>query len=245
MTRKLDFSVTWAGTRALLDAHKEGLTAFAGLLLFLPDWAGRLFAGEPDMEGVSTPAAMLGAIQDYYASNWAILLPTGLVSFFGAVAIYVLLVRRDVPTNGAALGRALALLPFYFVVQLVGGLITFAAMLLLIVPALYVSGRFSVLGAVAIGESERGLTGSISRAWDLTSGNGWAAFGLVLIVALVSGLIAAVTGLMVGLFCRLIVGPEGIPFVETGIDAAFGAAISTIMLALSVSIYRQLSAQDA
>ncbi|MCC6479151.1 hypothetical protein [Sphingorhabdus sp.] len=242
MNRKLDYSSVWKDTQAQLHTHREGVGAISGLFLFVPDWVSRLFAGQPDMEGAATPAEILAAFQAYYADNWLTLLPTGLLSFFGAVAIYVLLTRKDMATIGSALGKALALLPFYFIVQLAGGLITLAGIIAFILPGIYLAGRFTPLGAVAVAETERGFSGAIARAWDLTRGNGWSIFFLTLVVALVASLTAMIIGMFVGLACRLLAGTEGVPFIETGVDAALGAVIATLMVSLSVAIYRYLAA---
>ena len=136
----------------------------------------------------------------------------------------------------------MALLPFYFIVQLAGGLITLAGFLALLLPGLYLAGRLTPLGAVAVAETERGFSGTIVRAWDLTRGNGWSIFFLTLVVALVASLTAMIIGLFVGLACRLLAGAEGVPFIETGVDAALGAVIATLMVSLSVAIYRNLAA---
>jgi hypothetical protein len=243
VARKLDYSLTWQAAKAQLMVHREGAGAIAALFLFLPDWIARLFAGQPDMEGVTTPNGWIAAFQAYYSEHWTLLLPTGLLSFFGAVALYVLLTRNDLPTVGSALGKAVALLPYYFIVQLAGGLVTLGGLLLLILPGLYLAGRLTPLGAVSVAETERGLAGALSRAWELTRGNGWATLLLTFVVALVASLTALIIGLLVGLLCRLIAGAEGVPLVETGVDAALGAGITTLMLSLSVAIYRQLDGQ--
>lgn len=244
MKRTLDYSSVWQNTQAQLAAHREGVGAVSGLFLFLPDWIARLFAGQPDLEGAATPVQMIGAYQSFYLENWPLLLPMGLLGFFGAVAIYVLLTRLDMTTIGSALGKALALLPFYFIVQLSGGLILLGGFLLLLLPGIYLSGRLTPLGAIVVAETGRGFSGSFARAWDLTRGNGWSVFFLTLVVALVASLTAMIAGLLVRLLCRLLAGPDGVPFIETGIDAAFGAVIATLMVSLTVAIYRHLSAQE-
>jgi len=81
MNRKLDYSSVWKTTQSQLNAHREGVGAISGLFLFLPDWIARLFAGQPDLQGASTPAQMLLAFQDFYFENWSVLLPTGLLGF--------------------------------------------------------------------------------------------------------------------------------------------------------------------
>ncbi|MGL5840068.1 MAG: hypothetical protein ACRCY3_16365 [Sphingorhabdus sp.] len=240
MTRKIDYSQTWAVTLTLLRTHRDGVVAIAALFVFLPDWIGRLFAGQPDMEGVTTFAAYLEAFQSYYAENWPLLLATGLLGFFGGVALYVLLARKDIPTIGAVLAKALAFLPFYFIVQLAGSAMTVLGFISFIVPGLYVAGRLMPLGVVTISESERGFSGVLSRTWGMSKGNGWAIFFLTLIVAFIASLTAIIVGLMVGLVCRLIAGSNGIPFIETGVDAALATAVTVLILALSVAVYRML-----
>lgn len=244
MDRTLDYSSVWHDTKAQLAAHREGVGAVAGLFLFLPDWIVRLFAGQPDLAGATTPAQIFGAFQSFYFENWQLLLPTGLLGFFGTVAIYVLLTRDDLTTIGAALGRALALLPFYFIVQFAGGLILLGGFLLLLLPGIYLSGRLTPLGAITVAETGRGFTGIFARAWELTRGNGWSVFFLTLVVALVASLTAMIAGLLVGLLCRLLAGPDGVPFIETGVEAVLGAVIATLMISLTVAIYRHLSAQE-
>jgi hypothetical protein len=244
MSRRLDYSDIWADTKKLLATHRDGVVAIAALFLFLPDWVARLFAGQPDIEDAETPAEILTAFQTFYADNWALLLPTGLLSLFGVVALYVLLTRKDLPTVGAALGKAVAFLPFYFAVQLASGLATIAGLLLLLLPGLYIAGRLTPLAAVSVAERDRGFVDVIMRAWNLTQGNGWLIFFFTWVVALLASLTAIVAGLLVGLLCRLITGAKGVPFVETGVDAAFGAAIATLMAALSVAIYRTLAGKD-
>lgn len=245
MNRKLDYSRVWQETQAQLAAHREGVGAVSGLFLFLPDWIARLFAGQPDLEGVTKPAQILAAFQSFYLENWQLLLPTGLLGFFGAVTIYVLLTRNDLTTIGSALGKALALLPFYFIVQLAGGLAMLGGFLLLLLPGMYLSGRLTPLSAITVAETGRGFSGIFSRTLELTRGNGWSVFFLTLVVALVASLTAMIIGILVGLICRLLAGPDGVPFIETGIDAALGAVIATLMVSLTVAIYRHLAAQDS
>ena len=242
MNHKLDYSSVWKETQTQLASHREGVAAIAGAFLFLPDWVARLFSGQPDLEGIKTPAAMMAAFQDFYAENWPLLLPTGLITLFGAAAIYILLTRQDMPTVGAALRQALILLPFYFLMQLIGGFATLVGVLLLILPGLYLAGRLTPLAPLTVAETERGVSGIIARSWELSRGNGWSIFLLTFVVALTASLAAMVIGVLIGVVCRLIAGPDGVAIVETGVDAALGAAIATIMISLSVAIYRHLSA---
>ncbi len=240
MTTKLDYSRTWQEATALLRAHRDGVIAIAALFTFLPDWIAKLFAGAPDMEGVTTLAAYIAAYETYHLANWPLLLPMTLIGFFGGVALYMLLTRTDLSTIGSALSKAAALLPLYFIVQLAGNLFMAFGLMLFILPGLYIAGRLVPLGAVTVGESERGFAGVIRRTWDLTRGQGWAIFFLVLVVFLVASLTAIIIGLIVGLICRLLAGPTGVPFIETGVDAALGTVVMVMIMAVSVAVYRGL-----
>lgn len=242
MTRKLDYSYIWKDTQSQLASHREGIAAITGVFLFLPDWVAQLFSGELDLSGAVGPSAMIATLQEFFNQNWPILLPTGLLSMFGAAAIYVLLTRRDMATIGSALRQALILLPFYFLMQLVGGFATIFGLILLIIPGFYIAGRLTPLAAVTVAETQLGVSGIVSRTWKLTEGNGWSIFFLALVISLVASLTAMVIGMIVGLVCRVLAGPDGVPLIETGVNSALGAVISAILISLSVAIYRHLSA---
>jgi hypothetical protein len=245
LKRTFDYSLIWNDALSLFRTHREAIIPIAALFLFIPGWIAGLFAGQPDLEGLVTPAEMVAEFQRYYLANWPVLLTTRLVGMFGAIAIYVLLLRKDVPTVGGALALAITLFPIFFLTSLFGNFVVFGGLMLLLIPGLYLAGRLVTLGAVAVAERDRGVAEIIMRAWDMTRGKGWAAFFLTLIVTLVAGLIIMVVGLLVGILCRLVVGPAGLPFVETGVDAVMGAMVGTLMLALAAAIYRQLGTHDS
>ncbi len=245
MQRTLDYTAVWNDTIALLRAHKEAIIAITGMLIFLPDWASGFFAGKVDLEGATTPAAMIMAMETHWLDNWPILLPTAIVTFFGGLCIYVLLNRSDMARVGDALMLAIKLLPLYFIAQLMAGFFTFIGFMLLIVPGLYVSGRLTPLPAVIASEPELSVKGSIDRAWSMTTGIGWATFFLTLIVALVGIISFFVLQLVIGLIVHLGFGPEGLPFIETAFEALGGAILTAIMITLGTAIYRHLKAQDA
>lgn len=241
MQRKFDYSSVWADTQALLSAHREAIAAVAGVFLFLPDWASRLFIGKIAPSDATTPFEKIAEYQDFIASNWTILVPTGLLNLFGAVAVYTLLLRKDLASVGLALKHSLILLPIYFLVQLGGSLFTIAGFFVLILPGFYVVGRLAPLAAVTVAETDRGLSGIFSRAWQLTQGNGWAVFLLVFLVSLAAAIAVFVIGLIIALACRITFGAEGLPLLEHGVDAFLGAVTTTVMVSLSVAIYRALS----
>lgn len=241
MQQKFDYSKVWTLTQTQIAAHREAIAAVAGAFLFLPDWVSRLFAGNVHVSDAKTIADILDAYQDNLTSNLPLLLPTSLLNLFGAVVLYVLLLRKELPSVGAALKHGLLLLPFYFLLQLIGGFATLGGFLLLIIPGFYLTGRLAPLAAVTVAETERGLSGILSRTWELTLGKGWAVFFLILFMILAASLGILVVGMIVGIACRVIAGPNGVPLIETGVDAALGAMITTVMISLYVAIYRTLT----
>lgn len=244
MQRKIDYTDVWNDTLMLIKSHKEAILAIAGLLIFLPNWAAGFFAGQPDVEGIVSLPAYMTALEEYWAANSAILLSAGIVSFFGTLSLYVLVARTGLDRIGDALTTALLLLPIYFVVQLLTGLATIIAVLALIIPALYLIGRFTPVPSVVAAEPGIGVVGALRRSWELTNGAGWAVFFLVLVVALVAAISLLVVQLLVGLVISLASGGEGIAILESGISALGDTMLGILMVTLGVAIYRHLKMQD-
>lgn len=242
MTDRLDFTATWDETRQLLRSHGEGVGAIAGAMLFLPDWVANMFMQTEQLSDKATISEVAAQWQAMAAANWYILLPAFLCSLLGTVALYVLLARSDLPKIGDAIRAALVLLPTYFLAQLLSGLIFGLGLLVLILPGLYLIGRFAPLGAV-IATGQSGVIGSIERTLAITRGNGWVSFLLLFLVMLVAFVVLSVASLAIKLPLALVVGPEGIPLVTHALGAFSNMVFSVITVALSVAIYRQLTAQ--
>jgi hypothetical protein len=242
MADRLDFSATWADATGLLRAHSEGLGAIAGLFLFMPDWASRmLVTPSAAMEAPANFTQLALSMQEQFATYWYILIPVLLLKLFGAVALYVLLTRRDLPSIGAALRMALPILPFYVLAEIAVGLLTGFGFVLLILPGLYLIGRFAPLGPVVVAERTRDPLGAIGRAWDMTRNKGWAIFFLLFVVAIILVILSFVIEMLVGLPSKLFAGPEGIPLLQNGVAALLATFLTLVTTALTVAIYRQLS----
>jgi hypothetical protein len=244
LPRTLDYSVTWTETTASLGAHKEGLAAIAGLMIFIPNWIQGMVVRELDLDSVKPGPAFWALIGQHFSDYWYVYLPIMLLSIAGIASIYALLTRKDLPRIGDAVTAGLIITPLYFLSQFVAGLGTILATIALIIPGLYVSARLVPAAPALVAQPSRGAIGAISYAWDLTRNNGWAVFGLIFVVALVCGISLLVVQLLSNLVITLIAGPDGVPLLQTGIAAVTETVLTVLMAALGTAIYRQLSTQD-
>jgi hypothetical protein len=245
VARTLDYSAVWADTTDMLRQHREAIVAIAGLLLLVPNWASGFFGGQPDVEGVKTVADIFAAQGDHLLANWPILLPLGLVSLFGGIAVLALLLRPELPRIGDALIFALKLLPVYFVVSILTGILTGLGAIAFFIGLFYIAGRLLPVLPIVVAEADKGagIWGTIARGWELTRGLGWKCFLLFFLIMLVAFISIAVIDLIVGIICTS-AGPDGVPLVQTFISALTGSVLGVVVLALQAAVYRHLKQQD-
>ena len=245
MVRTLDYSAVWADTTDMLRQHREAIVAVAGLLILVPNWASGFFVGQPDVEGVKTVADIFAAQGDHLLANWPILLPLGLVSFFGAIAVLTLLLRPELRRIGDALMFALKLFPVYLLVSILTGILTSLGAFAFLIGLFYIAGRLLPVLPIVVAENDKGIGiwGSIARGWELTRGLGWKCFLLFFMIMLVAYISMGVIDMIVGIICTL-AGPQGIPLVQTFVSALTGSALGVVILALEAAVYRHLAKQN-
>jgi uncharacterized membrane protein len=244
MQRKLDYTAVWNDAIGLLKAHKEAVIAIVGLLIFLPGWINSYGVGEPDIAGLKTLPAMVAAFEEHWRANWMVIVPTTLATMLGSLVVYVLMVRSDLPRVGDALTTGLGLFVPYLIISILTGFATMLGVLLLILPGLYLSARLTTLPSVVASGQHPGIAAPIRRAWELTTGAGWATFFLVIIVVIVGWISVTVTGLVIGLILKMAGNGEAVRLIETGVDSLLNSMFSAVLIALAVAVYRHLKAQD-
>jgi hypothetical protein len=175
------------------------------------------------------------------AAPWFVL--GGLFAMVGTAAMLRLVFARE-STVGAALGFGLMLLPFYFLLQLLGGLMVGIGFVLLIVPGLYLIGRVAPAAAVMVAEMRRNPVDTISRSFAITKGRGWAVFGLVFIVGMVGGISVSVADTLFGIVFHLAAGHDLGTLLTAIVSCALSAAFATLIVMLYAAIYRALTASD-
>jgi hypothetical protein len=150
---------------------------------------------------------------------------------------------RRLEKVGDALGIAAALFLPYLLASLLVGWATLAGFFLLIIPGLYLSGRFAILPAVVTQGAGDGINKSIIRTWRVTSNCGWAILFLMLFVAVIVRIFAGVADAAIVAICQSIAGEDGVPIVESAVKALFVALEAVAFILMLVAVNRQLSAQ--
>jgi hypothetical protein len=245
MPKKLDYRAVWTDARALLAAHKEAIAAIAGFFIFMSAWISAFLVPPLIFENLGNSNQAVVEISRYFEANWRVLVPTMLVTIYGSLSLYVLMSGRRLEKVGDALGIAAALFFPYLLASLLVGWATLAGFFLLIIPGLYLSGRFAILPAVVTQDAGDGINKSIIRTWRVTSNCGWAILFLMLFVAVIVRIFAGVADTAIVAICQSIAGEDGIPIVESAVKALFVALEAVAFILMLVAVNRQLSAQTS
>ena len=245
MPKKLDYRAVWTDARALLAAHKEAIAAIAGFFIFMSAWISAFLVPPLIFENLGNSNQAVVEISRYFEANWRVLVPTMLVTIYGSLSLYVLMSGRRLEKVGDALGIAAALFLPYLLASLLVGWATLAGFFLLIIPGLYLSGRFAILPAVVTQGAGDGINKSIIRTWRVTSNCGWAILFLMLFVAVIVRIFAGVADAAIVAICQSIAGEDGIPIVESAVKALFVALEAVAFILVLVAVNRQLSAQTS
>jgi hypothetical protein len=227
----------------LLAAHKEAIAAIAGFFIFMSAWISAFLVPPLIFENLGNSNQAVVEISRYFEANWRVLVPTMLVTIYGSLSLYVLMSGRRLEKVGDALGIAAALFFPYLLASLLVGWATLAGFFLLIIPGLYLSGRFAILPAVVTQDAGDGINKSIIRTWRVTSNCGWAILFLMLFVAVIVRIFAGVADAAIVAICQSIAGEDGVPIVESAVKALFVALEAVAFILMLVAVNRQLSAQ--
>jgi hypothetical protein len=243
MPKKLDYRAVWTDARALLAAHKEAIAAIAGFFIFMSAWISAFLVPPLIFENMYNSNQAVVEISRHFEANWRVLVPTMLVTIYGSLSLYVLMSGRRLEKVGDALGIAAALFLPYLLASLLVSWATLAGFFLLIIPGLYLSGRFAILPAVVTQGAGDGINKSVIRTWRVTSNCGWAILFLMLFVAVIVRIFAGVADAAIVAICQSIAGEDGIPIVESAVKALFVALEAVAFILMLVAVNRQLSAQ--
>ncbi len=237
-------SAAWDDAVAMLRTNAGLLTAIAGVFIFLPTLLVARYVPEPAAAGPDL-AVFMQTMSDYYGRAWPWLLLGTLANMIGVIAIYLLLLKSPRLTVGAAVGRALPILPFYFVVAFVTNLALFAGFLLFIVPFVFLLGRLVLAGPVLTTEQPTAPFTALQRSWELSRGRGWGIALLIILVYLGALLLSFAITRGVGSIALLALGgAEGIGGLVVAIlEALMTAAIALVTAVLVAAIYRATTAR--
>jgi Membrane domain of membrane-anchored glycerophosphoryl diester phosphodiesterase len=268
--RKLDMGKAWTQTTALIGANKDTISAIAGLFIFLPSFAAALFvpeianppqpAPQPGADPQVAMQAALNQLTAMYTDNWALFLAITIAGFVGSMSLLALLTDRGNPTVGEALGKGLKSIPSYIAAQLLSGLaaglviglplglvgafappaVTVLVGLLLVVLAIYLVVKFSLIAPVIAIEEVRNPFTAIARSWQLTKGNSLRIFAflvlLFVVIVIIGALVQGVLTLILSAFGGAVAS------IGTGIVGALvNAVVTVIFLVVIAAVHRQLA----
>ncbi|MDC8754418.1 glycerophosphoryl diester phosphodiesterase membrane domain-containing protein [Erythrobacter sp. sf7] len=268
--RKLDMGKAWTQTTALIGANKDTISAIAGLFIFLPSFAAALFvpeianppqpAPQPGADPQVAMQATLDQLTAMYADNWALFLAITIAGFVGSMSLLALLTDRGNPTVGEALGKGLKSIPSYIAAQILCGLaaglviglplglvgafappaVTVLVSLLLVVLAIYLVIKFSLIAPVIAIDEVRNPFTAIARSWQLTKGNSLRIFAFLVLLFVVIVIIGALVQGVLTLILSAFGG--SVASIGTGIVGALvNAVVTVIFLVVIAAVHRQLA----
>ena len=240
---KLDFSAAWKDAMTMLRGQREMLIALAGVFLLLPSLLLETFA--PLRSSAQTLDDLVADLSAYMSENGLVILIVTIVTYYGQATILKLLLDPKRPTVGDALGGALRLLPAFFLVQVIVGLIWLAGLFALVIPGLYLIGRTVLAGTVMVAEDRHNPLTVIQRSFAVTRGNGWAVFFVVAIVWVVGWIMGIAAASIFGVVMALVGDASLVGFGTAFVSSLFAAALQLVLLLLYIALYRQLSAEPS
>lgn len=125
------------------------------------------------------------------------------------------------------------LLPVIGVGILVSVIVSVGSMLLLIPGIIAFVGLWVAVPAAVV--ERPGVGASLSRSWGLTKGYKWPLFGLILILVILSSVIGAVLGGLIG-FADLFTGGEGLSYTANLVINVIVQAFTGALLAVASAV---------
>lgn len=119
----LDSSAAWQSARRMVSANRDMLAAIAGVFFLLPGLVAAVVLPSPQLSNGMDQQQIADAITRFYASAGPFMLALSLPMLVGYLTLLAVLLDRDRPSVGAAIGRAVRLLPSYLAAQLLTALV--------------------------------------------------------------------------------------------------------------------------
>ncbi|GAO78449.1 hypothetical protein [Sphingopyxis sp. C-1] len=236
---KFDMGAAWDDAVTLVKAHLPLTSILAGIFLFLPGMALAVLGPVPFAPpSDATPDQLMTLMLADMRQQLPWVLGIALASTFGSIAILRLWLARAGTSVGEALAFAFAMIPTLIAIFAIQMFLFGIAALLLILPAIYLVGRFSAVYPLLADRDLKNPLTALQGSWDLTRGNGWRIALFVILFMIVLFVVSAITAGITGLF-----GVQGTfgHLIGSAINSAVSAAFGLLNTAVIASIYRQLA----
>lgn len=259
-----DMNRAWDEAVRMLKANRELVLVLAGLFFFLPVFAVGIFVPEtltgPDF---STAADRMQVTMDYYNRNSGWLLLIQLIQALGMLSVLALFARRRLTVAQAIIAGAVALVPllvaqFFLLLAfaLLGGLVVgiagavsqalaVAVAILVFLIAVFVTARVVPLMPMLVADRRFNPFGALVDSWRLTAGKGWRILGFLILIGVAILVVSMLLRGVIGLLTALISNAEAANLISSALSGLFSAFWLTLIMAILMAIYRQLTASSS
>lgn len=258
--QSLSIDRAWNETRTRVFANSALLWPIAFALLALPTVIVQALVIQPRAARFEASG---GTDFAAFSGPWILwLLPVFAATIVGTIAILVLTNRSGVSV-GEALQAGIRRAPVLFLASLLLGIVVgigggilatiFVAILgqagigltvLVIIPiAIFIAVRFILVSPAAASETG-GPVSVLRRSWALTRGHFWRLFGMILLLAVVSFVVALFVTVLFGIIVGLATGGEPGPIARILtllVGGLVNAVISVLFTVMIGRIYAQLA----
>lgn len=119
----LDSSAAWQSARRMVSANRDVLVAIAGVFFLMPGLIGTVVLPVPQLDGAMNQQQLADAVTRFYTAAAPMMLVLSLPMLVGYLTLLAILLDRDRPTVGAAIGIGVRLLPSYLAAQMLTGVV--------------------------------------------------------------------------------------------------------------------------
>jgi hypothetical protein len=236
---KFDMGAAWDDVMVLVRSHFPLTSVVAGVFLFLPSMVTTLLGPAPFVPQPGVSPVEASAMT--FAYLWLLIpwfLFSALASTIGSIAILRLWLARSGTSVGDALLFALIMLPTAIALFVIQTVVFTVAMFALIVPALYLMGRLSLVYPYLTDRGVKNPIAALVGSWTLTRGNGWRIFLFIALILVAFFVIVMLVSGVTSLF-----GGYGSPgfIVGSAITSLLGAGLGLLNTAVIAATYRQLA----
>jgi hypothetical protein len=245
---KLDWAGVFADAWGRFKRDRQILLPLAGAFLFLPQLAFYLLVPlpphiPPGAQGEASLFKPDSPLVVWMTQNVGWMFATVLAMAFGALVVLTLYLGAERSTLASALRRSITLFPRYLLAAIIAGIpaapIQFA-LLILIVPCLYLLGRLMLVGPVIVAERPIGVGRAIARSFALTRRRGLVMMGFAGIMIFAEIIIPAPFRLLHdAMAAAQAINPVAVAVLE-GLASAAAAAVALATLLVEIAIYRRL-----
>lgn len=237
---KLRLGEVFAEAASLWRRERALIMPVAGLFYFVPALALLLLLPDPRPQGEPGSEEALESMVAYAWEHAPAILGANFAQLIGAAIMLTLFLAAGRPDLREAIRLMLTrLVPFVACALLTGAALTVSA--LLIVPALYLIGRFFLANAAIASGRANGPVAAITRSVQLTRGRGWMFFGFSAIIFFVGQTAISLAGAFDHAARQAGMDSAVLHLLFNGVAALAGTAAWIATLLVKVVVYRRLT----